>query len=354
MDYIDYKFIHLVSSKLELFKDLGNDTYNFRCPFCGDSRLYKNKARGYLFSFENVVIYKCHNCGKSASFFNFLREIDHNLFTQYKFEKFGKPSTHKEDSTLDLSSLKFKEFASKSKDALKNCYKLSSIPEDLEPVLEYARTRRIPKVFFDKIYAARSLNEISKYIDRYQDKKFPDFHVLVLPFFRRDGSYSYIQCRSIDSSASGNFRFVTFELDDGAPKLWGEFRTNWLKPIYVLEGPIDAMFVVNGVALAGASHASTLSYIKKRQAEERKTLCLKDICICYDNDYRSNRDIMKQLISRIEEGFSVVIYDKQFKYKDINDAVKDGWSIHDINSYIRGRTFNGLAAKLEVSRLRRG
>lgn len=353
MDHIDYKYMLLASPRLEMFKDTGNGIYNFRCPFCGDSKSHRNKARGYFFPIDNTVVFKCHNCGKSVNLSGFLAEIDNGLFTQYKLEKFGKPRPKKED-TPNFTSSRHTEFVSKTKDILKNCYPLNAIPEDLEPVLEYAQGRYMPVILFNKVYAARSLNDIAKHTERYRDKKFPDFHILVIPFFRRDGSYSYIQCRSIDPDVLDDLRFTTFELDHGAPKLWGEFRTNWLKPVYVLEGPIDAMFIVNGLALAGAAHNNALSYIKKKQAEDRVTPSLKDICICYDNDYRSNIDIMKQLTKRIDEGFSVVLYDKQFKFKDINDAVKAGWSIQEINTYIRSRTFNGLAAKLEISKLRRG
>lgn len=353
MDHIDYKYMLLASPRLELFRDTGNDIYNFRCPFCGDSKSNRNKARGYFFPVDNTAVFKCHNCGKSVSLSGFLKEIDHGLFTQYKLEKFGKPKKA-DKPEIDLSSSRLSEFTSKTKDILKNCYRLSNVPEDLVPVLEYARGRRIPDVLFEKIYAARSLNEISQHIDRYREKRFPNFKVLVIPFFRRDGSYSYIQCRSIDPDVLDNFRFITFEIDSDAPKLWGEFRVNWLKPVYILEGPIDAMFIENGLALAGASHNNALSYIKKCQAEERETSVLKDICLCYDNDYRSNKDIMNQLIKRIEEGFSVVLYDRRFKFKDINDAVRGGWGIQEINTYIRSRTFNGLAAKLEISKLRRG
>jgi hypothetical protein len=298
-------------------------------------------------------MYKCHNCGKSTNLSNFLAEIDHGLYTQYKLEKFGKPKISKEN-TLNFTSSRHIEFASKTKDILRDCYPLRDIPEDLEPVIKYARDRHIPDILFGKVYAARSLNNIAKHIERYQNKKFPDFHVLVIPFFRKDGSYSYIQCRSIDPNIPNEYRFTTFEIDYGAPKLWGEFRVNWNKPVYILEGPIDAMFVINGLALAGAAHNNALYYIKEKQAEFRETPSLKDICLCYDNDYHSNANIMKQIIKRIDEGFSVVLYDKQFKFKDINDAIKAGWSIQDINTYIRSRTFNGLAAKLEISKLRRG
>jgi hypothetical protein len=353
MDHIDYKYMMLASPRLEMFKDVGNGIYNFRCPFCGDSKKHKNKARGYFFPVDNTVAFKCHNCGKSIGLPGFLQEVDHGLFTQYKLEKFGKPSK-KSALSCELSTQRHKEFVMKTKDPLKDCYRLSDVPNDLVPVLDYANSRQIPSILFDYLYAARNLNDISTHIERYKDKKFPNSPVLVIPFFRRDGSYSYIQCRSIESEIPKRMRFITFELDEGVPKLWGEFRVNWTRPIYVLEGPIDAMFIVNGVALAGAAHNGALSYIKQKQIDERGSLFLRDICLCYDNDYLVNPDVMNQLIKRIDEGFSVVLYDKNFKFKDINDAIKGGWGIQDINNYVRERTFNGLAAKLEISRLRRG
>jgi hypothetical protein len=353
MDHVDYKYMMLASPRLELFKDVGNGIYNFRCPFCGDSKKNKNKARGYFFPLENTVVFKCHNCGKSVGLSGFLQEIDQGLFTQYKLEKFGKPSKKREIS-CELSTQRHKEFAAKTKDLLKECYKLSNVPDDLLPVLEYAKSRQIPPILFDYLYAARSLNDISRHIERYKDKKFPDSATLVIPFFKRDGNCGFIQCRSIESDIPNRLRFVTFEIDKSAPKLWGEFRVNWSRPIYVLEGPIDAMFIINGVAIAGAAHSGTLTYIKEQQIEARGSLFLRDICLCYDNDYLSNPDVMNQLTRRIDEGFSVVLYDKKFKFKDINDAIKGGWGIQDINTYVRERTFNGLAAKLELSRLRRG
>ncbi|MGB9623039.1 MAG: DNA primase, partial [Candidatus Bathyarchaeia archaeon] len=138
MDHIDYKYVLLTSSRLDLFKDIGNGVYNFRCPFCGDSKIHRNKARGYLFPVDDTVMYKCHNCGKSTNLSNFLAEIDHGLYTQYKLEKFGKPKISKEN-TLNFTSSRHIEFASKTKDILRDCYPLRDIPEDLEPVIKYAR-----------------------------------------------------------------------------------------------------------------------------------------------------------------------------------------------------------------------
>ena len=76
MDFIDVKYISLLSSRLSKFKKVKPHLYNFRCPICGDSQKNKNKARGFLYRVKTNTNYKCHNCGVSMSFSNFLKEID--------------------------------------------------------------------------------------------------------------------------------------------------------------------------------------------------------------------------------------------------------------------------------------
>ena len=65
MDLIDAKYISLVSSRLQKFKKVKADLYNFRCPICGDAQRDKNKARGYMYVVKNNTNFKCHNCGTS-------------------------------------------------------------------------------------------------------------------------------------------------------------------------------------------------------------------------------------------------------------------------------------------------
>ena len=56
MDIIDSKYIGLVSSRLEKFKRVKPNLYNFRCPICGDSQKHKNKARGYFTNTKQILI----------------------------------------------------------------------------------------------------------------------------------------------------------------------------------------------------------------------------------------------------------------------------------------------------------
>ena len=88
MDLVDSKYVGLISSRLLKFKKVKTGLYNFRCPICGDSKKHKNKARGYLYQVKVNTNFKCHNCGASMSFNNFLKEIDNVLQKQYVMEKF--------------------------------------------------------------------------------------------------------------------------------------------------------------------------------------------------------------------------------------------------------------------------
>ena len=95
MDLIDSKYIGLVSARLDKFKRVKDNLYNFRCPLCGDSQKHKNKARGYLYQVKTNTNYKCHNCGASMSLNNFLKKLDGVLHGKYSMEKFKSGFTGK-------------------------------------------------------------------------------------------------------------------------------------------------------------------------------------------------------------------------------------------------------------------
>ncbi len=93
MDLVDSKYIGVISSRLLKFKRVKPNLYNFRCPICGDSQKHKNKARGYLYAVKADVNFRCHNCGASMTFSNFLKELDPAIHKQYVFERFKKNKT---------------------------------------------------------------------------------------------------------------------------------------------------------------------------------------------------------------------------------------------------------------------
>ena len=83
MDFVDVKYINEMSHRLSKFKKVKNNLYNFRCPICGDSQKHRNKARGYLYGVKADVNFRCHNCGASMTFSNFLKQIDSTIPVSY-------------------------------------------------------------------------------------------------------------------------------------------------------------------------------------------------------------------------------------------------------------------------------
>ena len=113
MDHVDSKFIGLISSRLEKFKRVKNNLYNFRCPICGDSKKNKSKTRGYLYAMKADVNFKCHNCGASKTLSNFIKSIDPTLHKQYVLERFKEGKTGRgtvvEEPTFSFEAPKFKK-----------------------------------------------------------------------------------------------------------------------------------------------------------------------------------------------------------------------------------------------------
>ena len=90
MIHIDINYINKLSVRLNKFQRKGDYLYQFRCPYCGDSKKNPNKARGFFYRKEVDMIYKCHNCGIGRNVFNFLKDYDVELHKQYVVEKFKK------------------------------------------------------------------------------------------------------------------------------------------------------------------------------------------------------------------------------------------------------------------------
>ena len=109
MDIIDSKYIGLVSSRLQKFKRVKPNLFNFRCPICGDSQKHKNKARGYFYQVKTNTNFKCHNCGASLSFNNFLKQIDTTLHKQYTMEKFKEGFAGGRNFVVEEPKIEFKK-----------------------------------------------------------------------------------------------------------------------------------------------------------------------------------------------------------------------------------------------------
>ena len=317
MDFVDVKYINLISSRFQKFKRVKNNLYNFRCPICGDSQTNKNKARGYLYQIKNNTNYKCHNCGVNVSFNNFLKQIDTQIHKQYIFEKFKEGNTGK-NFTTQAPILKFE--APKFKPKL-------DLPKASEnPVAKaYLENRKLNP---DNYYYTEKFKEWTNSLRPTFDNVSKDEPRIIIPLFYQNILVGF-QGRALGPS---KVKYITIMLIDDAPKIYGLDKVQKNKSVYITEGPFDSTFISNSIALCGAD------------GDVDKWGVSNPVWI-YDNEPR-NREILSRIFRVIEMGQKVVIWPSTIKEKDINDMVLSGL---DVQSVIESNTYSGLEAKLKFT-----
>ena len=318
MDLIDAKYISLISSRLQKFKKVKADLYNFRCPICGDSQKNKNKARGYMYVVKNNTNFKCHNCGASLSLNNFLKKIDTTLYKQYTLEKFKEGHTGRNFVT-DEPEFNFKKPIFKKK---LNLPKAS----DNDFAKEYLTKRKLDP---DKFYYAENFMEWSNTQKQTFDRIIKDEPRIIIPLYDESKTLIGFQGRALKSSTT---KYITVMLDEEAPKIYGLETIDRKLPVYVVEGPFDSTFISNSVALCGSD--GDLGYLKGS-----------DLILVYDNEPR-NREIVNRIERCIERNQRVVIWPSNIIEKDINDMVLAG---HDVMSVLKSNTYSGLEAKVKFN-----
>jgi len=318
MDLVDSKFIGLVSSRLQKFKRVKADLYNFRCPICGDSQKNKNKARGYIYPVKNNTNFKCHNCGASLSFNNFLKQIDPTLYKQYTLEKFKEGHTGR-NFVVEEPEFEFKKPVFRKKIDLPKAsdYKIS---------YEYLTKRGLDP---QKFYFTDKFKEWTNQQKQTFDTIGRDEPRIIIPMYDRDKNWIGYQGRALNSSPN---KYITIMLDEGAPKVYGLDQIRTDAPVYVTEGPFDSTFICNSIAMCGAD-------------VDLSGWGISNPVWVYDNEPR-NREIVNRISRTIDKGDSLIIWPSNVVEKDINDMVLAG---HDVMDVLKSNTYSGLEAKIKFN-----
>ena len=325
MDYIDVKYINLISSRLLKFKRVKPHLYNFRCPICGDSKKHKNKARGYFYQVKNNTNFKCHNCGVNISFNNFLKQIDAPTHKEYAFEKFKDGHTGKNfvSSTPEEVFQNLKESKPKFKKKVK-----IDLPSAFDVVesQNYLYSRAILSGDF---YYAQKFKEFVNTIKPgfFDDLRFDDSRIII-PLVK-DSELIGIQGRSLGPSS---VKYITVMLKDDAPKIYGLDKIDEQKPIFIVEGPFDSTFLENSIAMCGSD-------------VDIRAYSWSNYIWVFDNEPR-NREIINRISNTIDRGEKVVIWPSNIHEKDINDMVLAGHHVMDI---VQSNTYSGLEANLNFT-----
>ncbi len=336
MLYIDAKYASILGSQLRNFRTVKPYLWNFSCPVCGDSSTKKSKARGYLFQMKSEIVYKCHNCGLSCNFGNLLKRVNSSLYDEYVLERYkenaSKYTDHKDvGSLLPKETAKVIEWEDEVLSSLKRLDKL----DRSHPAVKYVAKRLIPEKFWNKLYfAPRFKTFVNSVEPKFQEPIVDEHPRFIIPYFNKHGKCFAFQGRAYGDEQP---KYYTIKVGEDVEKIYGLDRVDYGKRVYVVEGPIDSLFLPNAIAVSGSSFDTPTT----RQLLTNATIVM-------DNEPR-NKDIVKQMSKYIDSGFSVVMYPDHVQEKDINDMILAGKTQEEILDLINTNTFSGMEAKLKFA-----
>ena len=333
--YIDNKYVRLVSSRLRNFKQKSDNLWNFSCPFCGDSQKNKLKARGYVFAKGNDLLYRCHNCGVGTNVANLLKQVDPSLHGEYTFEKYksGESNTifHK-SNTSPTFNIPSPRFGKVEKQRVFDHAEWVSELQSGHFCLNYVQNRSIPEEHYDKLLFTSKYRQFIDALVPNHGKSLADDARLVIPYYDVNGELVAVSGRALETSDE-KLRYVTVRTNDSDDKLiYGMDRVNLHQTVYLVEGPLDSLFITNCVASGDANLSLTA-----------KNISAKNKVLIFDNEPR-NKEVCKLIEKAIKLGEDVVIWPDTIEGKDINEMILNGFSPDEIKGIIDSNTFRNLEA----------
>ena len=326
--YIDVKYVNIISPLLQQFKKKGDFLWNFRCPYCGDSQKSRTKARGFVYRKKNDLFYKCHNCGVGTTLGKLIEHLDSKSYKDYIMERYksGVKTVNKEPE------FKFDEPVFRSKDVCSTLNSLEELQDD-HPARKIIDRRNLPISSYKDLFLCP---EFYKFTNNLIPNKFPsldgDHPRLLIPFRDEEGEVFAYQGRAFGNEQP---KYLTIKLQE-RDKIFGLERVNKKEKVYVVEGPLDSLFLDNCIAVAGAEMPSLDC----------------DFTVIFDNEPR-NKELLKQIDKTINRGHKICLWPEGMEYKDINDMILGGYTKEEIQQTIKENTFQDASAKMQLTKWRK-
>jgi hypothetical protein len=283
--------------------------YNAGCPICKEGKSLGKKKR--LFFYPKTQSFYCFNCSRSWSALYWIAEVSNSSLEEIKQEALGDSDSEE----ILVKKENINNYKRKNLDLPYDSINLSDLVQ-----LSYYKSNKIIQNSLSYIKERRldiAINKCSNYFISLKD--FTHKNRLCIPFYV-EKKIQFYQTRCLDGSdpkylsKSGGEKPI-FNLNN----IDSDFEY-----IFLTEGPIDSMFIKNGVGIAGLN----LTDLQKKQLS--KYPFHKKIWIL-DNPKldATAKEKMKQLLLK---GEAVFRWNVGCEYKDLNEwCVKEGINGIDYN-----------------------
>jgi DNA primase len=296
----------------------GDGIYNAGCPVCKEGKSLGKKKR--LFFYPQTKSFYCFNCGKSWSAFNWLLDVTRMSKEELRAEIITNGSARE---------INFEDLMPKSK--TKNEFPLPKDSINLKDKIQlsYHQNNKIIQKALDYITHRNLENAINAPDTFFISLKDPVHkNRLGIPFYDRNNKIVFYQTRCLDESYPKYLSKINAD-----KSLFNIHKINTsIDSIFLLEGPVDAMFIKNGVAVAGLN-------LTTNQQKQLTEFPLHQKIWILDNPKIDNtsREKIKDLLLQREKVFK---WPEDKPYKDLNEwAIKENLLEIDFNYILKNLYF---------------
>ena len=288
------------------------------------------------------MFYKCHNCGAGHTFGGLLKIVDSLLYPQYIMERYSEGvAGHRANKTpeFNFEPPTFKTGNEKLIDQLMD--RVDKLAEQAELsdsnhiAVDYCKKRGIPKEKWNRLYHIDNIREIHQLAPKYKDRIKTTEPRLAIPFFDREGKMTAISLRDYGNNP---LKYILVKMNENSSTIYGLDVINYNKPVKIVEGPLDSLFLDNAIACAGTS----FNKIESLNLPE-------DRVIIVDNQPK-NKEVCNIIHNLIKAGEKVVIWPEDIEQKDINDMIL---ADVDVENLISNNVFHKLEAELRFTNWRK-
>lgn len=305
------------------------------CPICREGSSWGRKTRLY-YMVEQERMY-CHNCGWSGTPLKWMLEVSGKTYEEIV----------EESKTIDITDMVSRAPVEK---------KIApQLPTDSINILDKSQVEYFKdnKVVRDVIsfVVTRKLHQAVSRPDRLYVSLNDQVHKnrLCIPFLNSNDIVEHYQTRAIYKQDMVD-RPKYLSRVNSVKTLFNINKVDsTTDSVFITEGPLDACFINNGVAVAGIQERGS-TILTEKQKTQLGALILYNQVWCLDSQWKDSASY-KKTSNLIEQGRQVFIWPEAEgkQYKDFNDMCI-GENITEIpESFILNNTYSKMSARVKFA-----
>lgn len=313
-------------------------SYNACCPTCREGNSWGKKRRLYYIPRKNLIF--CHNCGLSMRPVKWVQSVGNMTYVEVM----------KENGNFARVEVELERVEKEPVNII-----IESLPRDSINLFDRQQT----EFYKDNFYVNKALEIIkSRRLDTAINKPkslwislTDPIHKnrLVIPFYDVNDNIVHYQSRTIVERKGKTYpKYLSKQ--NSEKTLFGINNIDeQSKYVFITEGPLDACFLKNGIAVAGINESRGDTLTKKQQDQLAK-FPLHEAVWVLDNQRIDNAS-KKKTAMLAKNGFKVFLWPEELKkFKDINEVCIAAHTDSIPEKFILKHTYSGIKVNLMLSK----